>query len=63
MSGQAAFDKPVRLAELCRVETTENWKKITKQNNWGWERDEMECHMKKETDPTVKKNWQRHMGA
>ena len=64
MSGQAAFDKLVRPAALCRGETAENGKaeqgKKTELNGVEEGRDEMS--EEEEERSTVKKNWQRQIG-
>ena len=51
MSGQTAFEKPVRPAALCRGETAENSK---------LDGDE-EGQTKEETELSVKKNWRRQI--
>ena len=64
MSGQAAFDKPVRPAALCRGETAEKGKsgtmKKTELNGVEEGRDEMSEEEGERS--MVKKNWQRQIG-
>ena len=63
MSGQAALDKPVRPATLCRGETAENGKaergEETELNGVEEGRDEVSDE---EERAMVKKNWQRQIG-
>ena len=60
MSGQAAFDKPVRPAALCRDETADTERvernEETKLNGVEEERDEMMSLMEKGS-------WQRQIGG
>ena len=64
MSGQAAFDKPVRPAALCRGETAENGKaergEETELNGVEEGRDEMSDEEGGRS--MVKRTWQRQIG-
>ena len=68
MSGQAAFEKPVRLAALSTGEAAEKVKvernEETELNGVEEGRDEMSNEEKEtETKLTVKKNWQRQISS
>ena len=62
VSGQTAFDKCVRLAALCRGETAEN-RKLEEDEETELNGIEEGQDQGGETELTVKKKWQRQIGA
>ena len=65
VSGQAAFDMPVRPAALCREmkqQTRKRWNEMQRQNWMELKKSVTKCQMEKEMRLMAKRSWQRQIG-